>query len=306
MRASLAVRRGPPARPGWAWHRRTPAARPRSRRQRWRTRRSSRGPSRPAGRGRGRHRRRRRRRGRRRPRPGAGATTSRLSGVATSTPSPPILTSASSTPRSSSRVAASCGSLVPTATSTSARLPTATVTWSSIASYSARGLLGRRPEHRPPVEVEHGVASRPVGGAAAVLEHRELGGARRARRSRRCRSPRTRARHGRGPTGCRRRRSSGRARSAAGRRAAAGPPAGRARRRRPGSAGPPRSRRTTRRRRSPSSASRTKSPNPSGPTFVSTAVRRPSRAAPTATLVAVPPRNLAKVETSLSGPFCCG
>ena len=33
------------------------------------------------------------------------------------------------------------------------------------------------------------------------------------------------------------------------------------------------------------------SPNPSGPTLVSTAVRCPSRAAPTATLVAVPPRN---------------
>ena len=57
-------------------------------------------------------------------------------------------------------VAASSGSLVPTATSTSARLPTATVTWSSIASYSRAGLLGRRPEHRPPVEVEHRVPAR--------------------------------------------------------------------------------------------------------------------------------------------------
>ena len=73
---------------------------------------------------------------------GCGGTTVAPSAVATSTPSPPIFTSASSTPRSSSRAAASCGSLVPTATSTSARLPTVTVTWSSIASYSARASSG--------------------------------------------------------------------------------------------------------------------------------------------------------------------
>ena len=73
---------------------------------------------------------------------GCGGTTVVPSAVATSTPSPPIFTSASSTPRASSRAAASCGSLVPTATSTSARLPTVTVTWSSIASYSARASSG--------------------------------------------------------------------------------------------------------------------------------------------------------------------
>ena len=56
----------------------------------------------------------------------------------------------------------------------------------------------------------------------------------------------------------------------------------------------------------PTSASRTNSPKLSGPTFVSTAVRRPSRAAPTATFVAVPPRYLANVVTSFSGPFCWG
>lgn len=55
------------------------------------------------------------------------------------------------------------------------------------------------------------------------------------------------------------------------------------------------------------SACRTYSPKPSGPTFVSTDVERPSRAAATATLVAVPPSDLAKVLTPASGtPLCSG
>ena len=57
----------------------------------------------------------------------------------------------------------------------------------------------------------------------------------------------------------------------------------------------------------PASASRTNVPNGSGPTLVSTATRRPSRVAPTATLVAVPPSDRANVVTSDSGtPVCWG
>src|SRR5215217_4040643 len=48
-------------------------------------------------------------------------------------------------------------------------------------------------------------------------------------------------------------------------------------------------------------------PNWSSPTFVITAARAPSRAAATATFVAVPPSDLANVRTSASGtPICSG
>src|SRR3954454_5334978 len=69
---------------------------------------------------------------------GCGGTTVIVSRVATRTPSPPILTRASCTPLSRSRRAASCGSAVPTATSTSARFPTTTLACSMSLSYSAR------------------------------------------------------------------------------------------------------------------------------------------------------------------------
>jgi hypothetical protein len=48
-------------------------------------------------------------------------------------------------------------------------------------------------------------------------------------------------------------------------------------------------------------------PNGSSPTFVITAERRPSRAAATATLVALPPSDFANVSTSASEtPTCSG
>ena len=80
--------------------------------------------------------------------------------VAASTPLGPCLTTASSTPRSSSASAARCGSVSPTATSHSSRLPTATVTCSSALPTCAAGLVGVGPEHRPVVEVEDGVRCR--------------------------------------------------------------------------------------------------------------------------------------------------
>ena len=102
----------------------------------------------------------------------------RRRGVATSTPSAPFLTRASSTPWSSSRRAASSGSAVPTATSTSARLPTTTVTCSSISSYSRRASCGDGQNIGRQSRSRHGEA--PVGGvgAAPVGEHVELGLAR--------------------------------------------------------------------------------------------------------------------------------
>src|SRR5918999_5147228 len=57
----------------------------------------------------------------------------------------------------------------------------------------------------------------------------------------------------------------------------------------------------------PCSAARTYAPNPSLPTLVMTAERCPNRAAPTATFVALPPRNLANVRISARGiPDCSG
>ena len=61
---------------------------------------------------------------------GNGGTSTRSSRVAASTPRGPCLTTASSSPRSSRASAARCGSVSPTATSHSSRLPTATVTCS--------------------------------------------------------------------------------------------------------------------------------------------------------------------------------
>ena len=49
------------------------------------------------------------------------------------------------------------------------------------------------------------------------------------------------------------------------------------------------------------------SPKPSAPTFVMTAASWPSRAAATATFVALPPSDFANVETFASGtPSCSG
>src|SRR5438876_646432 len=54
-------------------------------------------------------------------------------------------------------------------------------------------------------------------------------------------------------------------------------------------------------------ARRTYTPNPSSPTFVMTAARRPRRAAATATLVGLPPRDFANVRTSINvTPICSG
>ena len=81
--------------------------------------------------------------------------------VMASTPLGPCLTIASSTPRSSSAAAARRGSVSPTATSHSSRLPTATVTCGE-----RRADLPRRsavPEHRAVVEVEDGVGPRAPG-----------------------------------------------------------------------------------------------------------------------------------------------
>jgi hypothetical protein len=48
-------------------------------------------------------------------------------------------------------------------------------------------------------------------------------------------------------------------------------------------------------------------PNGSSPTFVTTAAASPSREAATATLVALPPSDLANVRTSASDtPICSG
>ena len=88
---------------------------------------------------------------------GNGGTSTRSSRVAARTPLGPCLTTASSTPRSSSASAARCGSVSPTATSHSSRLPTATVTCSRALPTCGAGLVRVRPEHRPVVEVEHGV-----------------------------------------------------------------------------------------------------------------------------------------------------
>ena len=108
---------------------------------------------------------------------GCGGTTVAPSAVATSTPSPPIFTSASSTPRASSRAAASCGSLVPTATSTSARLPTVTVTWSSIASYSARASSGDGQNISRQSRSRMVQRPEPGSGRGRRGQHLELGGA---------------------------------------------------------------------------------------------------------------------------------
>ena len=73
-------------------------------------------------------------------------------------PSPPSLTMASSTPRSSSRRAASSGSAVPTATSHSARLPTATVHVVDGRADDRRSRRLRSGQNvGAVVEVEHGV-----------------------------------------------------------------------------------------------------------------------------------------------------
>ena len=57
----------------------------------------------------------------------------------------------------------------------------------------------------------------------------------------------------------------------------------------------------------PVSASRTYGPKGSSPTLVITAARWPSRAAATATLVALPPSDLLNVVTLASGtPICSG
>ncbi len=57
----------------------------------------------------------------------------------------------------------------------------------------------------------------------------------------------------------------------------------------------------------PRSALRTYGPNGSSPTLVITALRSPSRAAATATFVALPPSDLANVSTSASDtPICSG
>ena len=55
----------------------------------------------------------------------------------------------------------------------------------------------------------------------------------------------------------------------------------------------------------PSSASRTYGPNGSSPTFVITALRRPSRAAATATFVGLPPSIFRNVRTPASGTAIC-
>ena len=68
----------------------------------------------------------------------------------------PRLTIASSTPSSSSAAAASCGSRVPTATATSAWLPTATVACRSAARAQRPASSAVGPEHRPVVEVVDG------------------------------------------------------------------------------------------------------------------------------------------------------
>src|SRR5207253_3279415 len=65
----------------------------------------------------------------------------------------------------------------------------------------------------------------------------------------------------------------------------------------------------THRASTPNSASarRTYTPKPSSPTFVMTAARRPRRAAATATLVGLPPRDFANVRTSANvTPICSG
>ena len=84
-----------------------------------------------------------------------GGTRRRSPGHATSTPSPPSFTTASATPRSSSAEAAASGSFVPTAISHSARLPTATIAWSTAAPISRHSVVGRGPEHGAVVQVEH-------------------------------------------------------------------------------------------------------------------------------------------------------
>ena len=135
----------------------TRGARRRSRRRRWRTRWCAAGPSRRAARGT-----RAPPNASPAPRPlttstGNGGTSTRSSRVAASTPLGPCLTMARSRPRSSRASAARCGSVSPTATSHSSRLPTATVTCSrALPTCSLRvGRVG--PEHRPVVEVEDGV-----------------------------------------------------------------------------------------------------------------------------------------------------
>ena len=88
------------------------------------------GSHRPAvGRGRGRRRRRPSRRVPLTTVTGCGATSTRSSKVAARTPFGPCLTTASPRPGSRRASAARCGSVSPTATSHSSRLPTATVTW---------------------------------------------------------------------------------------------------------------------------------------------------------------------------------
>ena len=189
MRWLLGWRSWRRARRRWAWRRRRPGARRPAHRRRWRTPRSAPDPSRTAARGPARRRTRRRRRGRRRPRPGAAGTTVAPSAVATSTPSPPILTSASSTPRASSRV----GRLVRVA-GADRDLDLGPVADGDGHVVEHRVVLGPRllrrgPEHLAPVEVEDGPATRAGLGTRAPGQHLELGGARRLDAHARCRSP---------------------------------------------------------------------------------------------------------------------
>ncbi len=157
--------------PGWAWRWSTPASRRRWPRRRWRTRGCGAGPSRRAGRGTGRR--------RRRPCPeavddttGNGGTSTRSPRVAARTPLGPCLTTAISTPRSSSAVG---GPLrVGLAHRDLALLTVAhgdSHVLEGLADLGA-GLVGVRPEHRPVVEVEDGVLSAP-----ADLPGREVGAA---------------------------------------------------------------------------------------------------------------------------------
>ncbi len=156
-----------------ASRRRTAAARRRSRRRRWRSARTRPAASPRAGRGRARRRTHRPRRGRTRPRRAAPSRPRARSAVATSTPSPPCLTTASVAAAREQRVGgAPAGSLVPTATRHSSRLPTAVpARVERRADDRARlGLVA--PERRPVVEVEDGR------GAVAVAHQRERGAAR--------------------------------------------------------------------------------------------------------------------------------
>ena len=110
------------------------------------------------------------------------------------------------------------------------------------------------------------------------------------------------ARLGRGRR--RRPRSSRRAPAARGRRRTSDPPEDPSRRRRRASSASDASRRSECRLRTPSRARAGRTaPRPSSPTFVRTAVRRPRRAAATATFVGLPPTDLRNRRDS-TNPAC--